>query len=243
MRRSRLAVLFALAIAPAAAGAAQEPPCDAHFLVQGERLLGAAPEVVDVDEDGVSIRGFCDKKRARVRAVPEGARLRVRFTSVCPAGRLCPSSSFVGAVRLFYGPRQISRCAGMKGVRLEAVVDPGCQVLSGRLRARRPQIDREFVAAVSPLAPPECVPNSQGDHCVCGSLVGMECAEGAFCEVSPDLCSEEGRIGNCIPVAGDCPDVSQPVCGCDGVSYENDCARRAAAASKAHEGACEDPAE
>jgi hypothetical protein len=229
--------LAVLAFAPSSR-AGETPPCDASFLVQGEPLLGAAPEVVDVDQDGVSIRGFCDKKRARVRAVPEGARLRVRFTSVCPAGRLCPTTSFVGAVRLFYGPRQISRCEGMRGVRLEAVVDPSCQTLAGRLRARRPRIDREFVATASSLPPPECVPNVEGESCLCGTMFLLACPEATFCDPDPGLCFYSDIGGACMPVPAECPEVSEPVCGCDGVTYENDCARRAATVPKDHDGAC-----
>lgn len=90
MLRARLAVLLALALAPAAAGAGA-PPCDARFLVQGEPLLGGSPEVLDVDEEGVSILDLCGKKKARARITPEGARVRVRFTTFCPAGSCAPT--------------------------------------------------------------------------------------------------------------------------------------------------------
>jgi hypothetical protein len=236
MRCARLAVLFALAVVPAAAGADRAPPCDARFLVQGEPLLGDSPEAIDVNEDGVSILDLCGEKKARVRITPEGARVRVRFSTFCPPGRLC-GASFPPVV----GPRWISSCDGMRGVRLQAAIDPSCQTLTGRLRSRRPRIDREFVATVSPLAPAECVPNVEGEDCLCGTMFLLACPESAFCDPSPGLCLYSDIGGECMPIPEDCPDVSQPVCGCDGVSYDNDCARRAAAVSKAHDGACESP--
>jgi len=239
MIRSALAALALLALLATPSRAGEELPCDAHFLVQGDPLLGDEPEVLDVEPDGVSIVGHCGRKQGRVRIEPEGARLRVGFSTFCPPDHLCIGSSFLPV--FIVGPRRISLCSGMKGVRLQATLDPSCETLTGRLRARRPRIDREFVAVVSPLVPPDCVPNATGVQCGCGSLFGIACTEDAFCDAG-NSCSEEGRIGQCIPVPEQCPDVVQPVCGCDGVTYGNDCERRGARASKAHDGPCE-PAE
>jgi hypothetical protein len=59
------------------------------------------------------------------------------------------------------------------------------------------------------------------------------CSPGSFCE--PVTC---GGIGPCMPRPTLCPGLVAPVCGCDGASYPNDCARQMAGVGKAHDGQC-----
>lgn len=88
----------------------------------------------------------------------------------------------------------------------------------------------------------------------CDALCGLDpagelggCPDGQYCEHPPGLCLLAGLGGSptipgvCLPIPHACPDMFDPVCGCDGVTYSNDCVRMAAGVSKLHHGECESP--
>jgi hypothetical protein len=50
-----------------------------------------------------------------------------------------------------------------------------------------------------------------------------ECGDGTFC--NRHYCN--AAAGNCEPYPASCADDEHPVCGCDGITYFNDCLRRA----------------
>jgi hypothetical protein len=61
-----------------------------------------------------------------------------------------------------------------------------------------------------------------------------ECPRGTYCE----KLACDAPAGTCVPFATVCPSNEEPVCGCDGVTYFNDCLRRASGAGMAHPGEC-----
>jgi hypothetical protein len=90
------------------------------------------------------------------------------------------------------------------------------------------------VAAGVAVAMPGACPGSCWTH--------DECAAGFFCETPAGDCGES-QAGTCVPmndpacaVCGDY--ATDRVCGCDGMTYASDCARRAAGASKLGPGWC-----
>ena len=62
------------------------------------------------------------------------------------------------------------------------------------------------------------------------------CPRGTFCSKPPGDCEGEGT---CRPLPEACPDIFDPVCGCDGVTYGNRCEAYAAGASISSPGPCE----
>ncbi|MBC8294088.1 MAG: hypothetical protein H8E45_13170 [Proteobacteria bacterium] len=73
---------------------------------------------------------------------------------------------------------------------------------------------------------------------VCGGLAGIACSDGQACVLPPGSCNTADLQGHCVEVPQACPDVYFPVCGCDDVTYGNDCELLVAGAQMAHPGPC-----
>ena len=69
----------------------------------------------------------------------------------------------------------------------------------------------------------------------CGGIAGLACSKSESCDVIgcyPDA------AGTCVPWMAGCPKNLAPVCGCNGVTYGNDCERVKAGVAKSKDGAC-----
>ena len=84
-----------------------------------------------------------------------------------------------------------------------------------------------------------CGRTPRGEGELCGGIAGFLCASGLTCDMSGNEFCGADLAGTCIQeVAILCTNQYDPVCGCDGRTYSNDCFRRAAYVPRNHEGAC-----
>ena len=73
---------------------------------------------------------------------------------------------------------------------------------------------------------------------LCGGIAGFACGAGEVCQYPAGMCQVADLAGTCTERPGVCPAVFQPVCGCDGVTYANECELLRAGAAKAADGSC-----
>lgn len=91
----------------------------------------------------------------------------------------------------------------------------------------------------------ECVyvePDGIGDNC--GGIQGLTCITGLICDMSANNTCGADLMGTCIEDEDTmCTMQYDPVCGCDGNTYGNDCVRRAAYVALDSAGPCGDAPE
>jgi len=75
----------------------------------------------------------------------------------------------------------------------------------------------------------------------CGGTSGESCEDDQFCKREPGVC-EMDAVGTCAPIPLLCPMLQAPVCGCDGMTYQNACFADSASVTVSHDGGCEQPA-
>jgi hypothetical protein len=73
----------------------------------------------------------------------------------------------------------------------------------------------------------------------CGGIAGVGCPTGEFCRYPTGQCQIADNQGQCTPKAQACTAVvGQQVCGCDGKTYNDECAAAAAGVSLKSTGVC-----
>jgi hypothetical protein len=91
-------------------------------------------------------------------------------------------------------------------------------------------------AVVADSRTPNMVP-----YPACGGIAGLPCPNGEFCnqELPPDGlgCGFADSLGSCQSTVEACTE-TEPVCGCDGVTYESRCAAHEAGVSVKARNAC-----
>jgi hypothetical protein len=149
------------------------------------------------------------------------AELRVRFCSG-PRDLDCPDNQYCGAILgICPGDGFYGICRRTPEVCTD-IFDPVCGC-DGETYGNRCYAQASGVAV-----------DHRGE-CVTSCTSDAECEADEFCQTPGGAC---GAAGSCATRPDACTKIFDPVCGCDGATYSNDCVAAAAGVSVASRGEC-----
>jgi hypothetical protein len=88
-----------------------------------------------------------------------------------------------------------------------------------------------------------CAPLEPIEPVECGGILGILCPARQYCEKITGQCKVPDAQGTCKVMPASCAKKLEPVCGCDGETYDNACEARRAGISLDHYGKCKSPEE
>lgn len=230
-----------LGLRPAEVAAFEEALLGGHALVRATLHRAAEPELL-----GLGRLGVREGWRAGTDLAPTGTFYRLQgierqcfgLQSPCVSVR---ETELNGMFRTLLSGVQLRR-SGASTSAIAAALDEmnhGGILAAGSNRPvashfpihypRRELFATQFYLRVVPTSEP--IP--------CGGFVGGACPTALVCDITvPEACHGADLPGVCKAVPEVCMDVYQPVCGCDGKTYANDCYRLTAGAQLDHDGVC-----
>jgi hypothetical protein len=81
-------------------------------------------------------------------------------------------------------------------------------------------------------------PTDGGSGRACGGFAGESCGSREFCDFGRNTCGASDEQGICRSRPNGCPDLFDPVCGCDQVVHSNECDAQAAGVDVNASGGC-----